>query len=78
MKRAFYKQTTETKPFSPVKHPHFTATATLRKWRNQMKEQNPLWRNGQIPSSETNHSSNDAERDAQEANRKSEQQKRSH
>ncbi len=43
-----------------------------------MKEQNPLWRNGQIPSSETNHSSNDAERDAQEANRKSEQQKRSH
>lgn len=44
-----------------------------------MKEQNgPLWRNGQIPSSGQQESGNDAERDAQESNRKSEQKKRSH
>ena len=45
-----------------------------------MKDQNaPLWRNGQMPSSgEGRDVQNDAERQAQQANEKSEQQKRSH
>lgn len=44
-----------------------------------MKEQNaPLWRNGQIPSSNEGSSQNDAERQAQQQNQKSEQNKRKH
>lgn len=45
-----------------------------------MKDQNaPLWRNGQVPSSEEqSHAQNDAERQAQQQNQKSEQNKRSH
>ena len=44
-----------------------------------MKKQNdPLWRNGQVPSSEQSDSQNDAERQVQQQNQKSEQQKRSH
>lgn len=45
-----------------------------------MKEQNaPLWRNGQIPTSNQDPSSqSDAERQAQQQNQKSEQNKRRH
>ena len=44
-----------------------------------MKQQNnPLWRNGQTPSSEQAGSPNDAEQQAQEQNQKKERQKRSH
>ena len=45
-----------------------------------MKDQNaPLWRNGQVPSSqEQSGTQNDAERQAQQQNQKSGQNKRSH
>ena len=47
---------------------------------NNMKNQNaPLWRNGQTPSSEERSGSqNDAEKQAQQQNQKSEQNKRTH
>ncbi len=52
----------------------------MRNQVNDMKDQNaPLWRNGQVPSSEEqSHAQNDAERQAQQQNQKSEQNKRSH
>lgn len=45
-----------------------------------MKNQNaPLWRNGQIPSSNSSgESQNDAEREAQRQNQQSEKNKRTH
>ena len=45
-----------------------------------MKDQNaPMWRNGQTPSSQgQSGSQNDAERQAQQQNQKSEKNKRSH
>ena len=45
-----------------------------------MKHQNdPLWRNGQVPSSaQQSDPENNAERQAQQQNQKSEQQKRTH
>ena len=44
-----------------------------------MKNQNdPLWRNGQTPTSEGSNTQNDAEKQAQHQNQKSEQHKRSH
>lgn len=44
-----------------------------------MKDQNaPLWRNGQTPTSESQGSQNDAEREAREQNQRSAQNKRKH
>lgn len=67
-------------------HPEEQLSALLRDASNAeygeliMKDQNaPLWRNGQIPSSNEGSSSpNDAERQAQQQNQKSEQNKRKH
>ena len=63
------------------RHPQRFVLHPLRKKREKlMKHQNdPLWRNGQVPSSgQQSGSENDAERQAQQQNQKSEQQKRTH
>lgn len=60
-------------------NPQRTGLHPMRNQVNAMKDQNaPLWRNGQVPSSqEQSGSQNDAERQAQQQNQKSEQNKRS-
>lgn len=68
-------------PAVQKRHPQCSVLFPLRNEREmRMKQQNdPIWRNGQIPSSgQQSGSENSAERQAQQQNQKSEQHKRSH
>ena len=68
-------------PAVQKQHPQCSVLFSLRSKREKrMKHQNdPLWRNGQVPSSgQQSGSENNAERQAQQQNQKSEQQKRTH